>query len=58
MLGADPDIVIVETGPNDALRGVDISVTAENIDAMAKALRNLIEDEDLRSKLRLERTRF
>lgn len=37
MLGTNPDIVIVETGANDALRGVDISVTEENIDAIVSA---------------------
>ena len=32
MLNTHPDIVIVETGANDALRGVDIQVTSQNID--------------------------
>ncbi len=32
MLKTGPDIVIVETGGNDALRGVDLELTAANID--------------------------
>ena len=32
MLNTNPDIVIVETGANDALRGVDLELTARNID--------------------------
>ncbi|MEZ4511929.1 MAG: arylesterase [Chloroflexota bacterium] len=32
MLGTHPDIVIVETGANDALRGVDLALTRDNID--------------------------
>ena len=31
MLKTKPDIVIVETGGNDALRGVDLAITRENI---------------------------
>lgn len=31
MLATRPDIVIVETGANDALRGVDLELTRENI---------------------------
>jgi len=36
MLNSNPDIVIVETGPNDALRGIDISLTQTNIDQIVK----------------------
>ena len=32
MLNTEPDIVIVETGGNDALRGVDLELTRENLD--------------------------
>ncbi len=32
MLETQPDIVIVETGGNDALRGLDLSLTRQNID--------------------------
>lgn len=32
MLNTNPDIVIVETGANDALRGVDIALTRQNLD--------------------------
>ncbi len=32
MLNSKPDIVIVETGPNDALRGIDLELTQANID--------------------------
>ncbi len=38
MLTLKPDIVILETGANDGLRGVDPSVTRDNIDAIVKAL--------------------
>ena len=31
MLNTEPDIVIVETGANDALRGVDLALTRQNI---------------------------
>ncbi|MCB9432489.1 MAG: arylesterase [Ardenticatenaceae bacterium] len=34
MLGTHPDIVIVETGANDALRGVDLVLTHANIDSI------------------------
>ena len=32
MLNTEPDIVIVETGANDALRGVDLGLTRQNLD--------------------------
>ncbi len=32
MLQTNPDIVIIETGGNDALRGVDLSLTEQNIE--------------------------
>lgn len=32
MLNTEPDIVIVETGGNDALRGVDLDLTRKNLD--------------------------
>jgi len=32
MLNTDPDLVIVETGANDALRGIDLDVTRQNLD--------------------------
>jgi acyl-CoA thioesterase-1 len=32
-----PDIVIIELGGNDALRGLPLTVTRENLDAMAKS---------------------
>lgn len=35
MLNTEPDIVIIETGGNDGLRGIDLELTAENIDALA-----------------------
>ncbi len=38
MLTLKPDIVILETGANDGLRGVDPSVTQNNIDAIVNAL--------------------
>lgn len=38
MLTLKPDIVILETGANDGLRGVDPSLTRDNIDAIVKAL--------------------
>jgi acyl-CoA thioesterase-1 len=38
MLTLKPDIVILETGANDGLRGVDPSVVRSNIDAIVKAL--------------------
>ena len=34
MLGTHPDIVLVETGANDALRGVDLVLTHANIDSI------------------------
>ena len=37
MLQTEPDIVIIETGGNDGLRGIDLSVTRQNIDALAAA---------------------
>jgi acyl-CoA thioesterase-1 len=36
MLNTVPDIVIVETGGNDALRGIDLDLTASNIDQIVK----------------------
>ena len=36
--GGRPDLVILELGANDALRGVSPDVTRENIDAMVKRL--------------------
>ena len=34
MLNTEPDIVIVEIGGNDALRGIDLALTHKNIDEM------------------------
>ena len=39
MLTLDPDIVILETGPNDGLRGVDPSLTRRNIEAIVAELK-------------------
>ncbi len=36
MLNTEPDIVIVETGANDALRGVDLELTRNNIDEITR----------------------
>ncbi len=36
MLNTNPDIVIVETGGNDALRGVDIDLTRQNLDEIVR----------------------
>lgn len=36
MLNTAPDLVIVETGGNDALRGVDLAVTRANIDQIVQ----------------------
>ncbi len=36
MLNTEPDIVIVETGANDALRGVDLELTRKNIDEITR----------------------
>lgn len=36
MLNTQPDIVIVETGANDALRGVDLELTRQNIDEITR----------------------
>jgi acyl-CoA thioesterase-1 len=36
MLRTQPDIVIVETGANDALRGIDLEVTRTNIDKIVR----------------------
>ena len=36
MLGVEPDIVIVETGGNDGLRGVELSETKGNIDEIVR----------------------
>jgi acyl-CoA thioesterase-1 len=36
MLETEPDIVIVETGGNDALRGVDLTITRANIAAIVR----------------------
>ena len=38
MLTLDPDIVILETGANDGLRGVDPALTRRNIDAIVAKL--------------------
>lgn len=38
MLGSNPDIVIIETGANDALRGVDIGLTSRNFDEIIRKL--------------------
>lgn len=38
MLQTDPDIVIVETGGNDGLRGVDLTQTAANLDEIVGRL--------------------
>ncbi len=38
VLQAKPDIVILETGPNDGLRGIDPELTGENLDAMVSTL--------------------
>lgn len=37
--GAKPDLVIVELGANDALRGIDPSVTRDNLDWIIRTLR-------------------
>ena len=39
LLGDAPDIVIVELGANDALRGIEPSATADNLDAIVTRLR-------------------
>ena len=39
VLQLKPDIVILETGPNDALRGIDLSITRDNIDSIVKELK-------------------
>jgi acyl-CoA thioesterase-1 len=39
MLTLNPDIVILETGPNDGLRGVDPALTRRNIEAIVDALK-------------------
>ena len=39
LLGDAPDIVIVELGANDALRGIEPSATADNLDAIITRLR-------------------
>jgi acyl-CoA thioesterase-1 len=39
MLTLDPDIVILETGANDGLRGVDPALTRKNIDAIVTRLK-------------------
>ncbi|GAB4126833.1 MAG: arylesterase [Rhodothalassiaceae bacterium] len=38
-LGRAPDLVILELGSNDALRGIDPAITRENLDAMIAELR-------------------
>jgi acyl-CoA thioesterase I len=40
MLTLDPDIVILETGANDGLRGVDPALTRRNIEAIVAALQD------------------
>jgi len=37
LLAQHPDIVVLELGANDALRGLPLSMTRDNLDAMAKA---------------------
>lgn len=39
MLTLKPDIVILETGANDGLRGIDPSLMRDNVEAIVKALR-------------------
>lgn len=39
VLTLQPDIVILETGANDGMRGIDPSVTRANIDAIVKRLK-------------------
>ena len=39
LLGDAPDIVIIELGANDALRGLEPSATADNLDAIITRLR-------------------
>ena len=36
MLNTNPDIVIVETGANDALRGIDLEITQDNLDEIVR----------------------
>ncbi len=36
MLNTNPDIVIVETGANDALRGIDLGLTRRNVEAIVR----------------------
>ena len=38
VLQAEPDIVILATGGNDGLRGIDPDLTGENLDAMVETL--------------------
>ncbi len=38
VLSLDPDVVILATGGNDGLRGIDPAITAENIDALVQRL--------------------
>ncbi|MEZ4712806.1 MAG: arylesterase [Caldilineaceae bacterium] len=38
VLTLQPDIVILETGPNDGLRGIDPALTEQNIDQLVAAL--------------------
>lgn len=38
ILTLEPDIVILETGANDGLRGIDVSVMQENINAIVQTL--------------------
>lgn len=40
MLTLDPDIVILETGANDGLRGIDPELTHRNIEAIVAALQD------------------
>ena len=40
MLTLDPDIVILETGANDGLRGVDPALTRRNIEAIVAELQS------------------
>ena len=40
ILTLKPDIVILETGPNDGLRGIDLNLTKQNIDQTIKTLKD------------------
>ncbi len=40
VISFNPDIVILETGANDGLRGIDPSLTKKNIDTILRELKN------------------